>query len=56
MIVLGEGDDVTLGSDLEPAAARDFDLRTMKVRNELARPVEDGHVELKRTKKCKTNM
>ena len=35
VVVLGNGDEVTLRGDLEAAAARNSDVRTLEVRDEL---------------------
>ena len=45
MIILGQGDDVTLGGDLEPAAPADFDVRAFELGEQGAVALEDGHVE-----------
>ena len=46
VVVLGEGDDVPFGSNLEPTAPRYLDLGAVEVRDELAVAVEYGHVKL----------
>ena len=46
VVVLGEGDDVPFGGDLESTAPRYLDLGAVEVRDELAVAVEYGDVKL----------
>lgn len=46
MVVLGQGDDVALGGDLEAAAPGHLDVRALELGHQAAVAVEDGHVEL----------
>ena len=46
MVVFGQGDDVPVGGDLEAAAPRDLDVRTVELGDVLPEAVVDGHVEL----------
>lgn len=46
MIILGEGNHISLGRDLESATARDFDAGTLELADVVALVVEHGDVEL----------
>ena len=45
MIILGQGDDVTLGGDLQAAATADLDIWTFEFGEQRAVALEDGDVE-----------
>lgn len=45
VVVLGQRDNVALRGDLEPTAAADFDVGALKLPNQRAISLEDGHVE-----------
>lgn len=45
LVVLGEGDDVALGGDFETTAPTHLHIRTLKLANQRAIALEDGHME-----------
>ena len=45
VVVLGQGDDVALQGDLEPAAATHLDVGTLELSHQGPVSLEDGHVE-----------